>query len=98
MPHIVSAVIEVAEGWDLATVIPALADLATATEAEPGCLMFGVRQFATTPTRFALWEIWTDEQALKDHFTYAHTRHVIDQGMTRVVTVDVLKDLTPSEE
>lgn len=60
--------------------------------------MVGERQVANTTTRFAPWQIRADEQALKDHVTNAHPRHVIDQGMRRVVTVDVLNDLTPSEE
>lgn len=93
MTHTLTAVIEVTEGWDVPQVRAALADLVRATREEPGCILFDIRQSRDAPHRFTLWEVWTSEEALKDHFTYAHTKAVIEPGMTHVVSLDVQTDI-----
>ena len=35
--------------------------------AEPGCLTFDVAQADDEPTRFFIWEIYTDDEAVKFH-------------------------------
>lgn len=95
MTHTLTAVIEVAEGWEVDAVKAALTQLVQDTRPEPGCIRFEIRQSVEHPHRFTLWEIWTSEQALQDHYAYAHTRKVLDAGMTRIVSIDAQTELVP---
>lgn len=98
MTHIITAKIEITEGQDLSHVQDALAELERATATEPGCLSFRILQSEKTPGQFVLWEVWTDRAALDAHFTYPHTKRVIDAGITRVLSVESYAELSPVAE
>ncbi|HEY0628109.1 MAG TPA: putative quinol monooxygenase [Sphingomicrobium sp.] len=50
----------------------ALADLARATNAEPGCRRYVAARDLADPDRFHLSELWDDIAALADHFATPH--------------------------
>ncbi|MTH97951.1 antibiotic biosynthesis monooxygenase [Roseibium sp. RKSG952] len=69
-----------------------LQDLAQiTTQSEPGCLLFEVREDLEDPNRFVLWEEWTGEAALANHFTLPHTIRYKAQNLTRVARVERLQ-------
>ncbi|WP_240722213.1 putative quinol monooxygenase [Poseidonocella sp. HB161398] len=86
----ISAGIEATGVLPLAETEALLAGLVRATATEPGCIAFEIRQSLEDPRKFTLWERWTSEAALKAHYDYPHTRHVLETGATRVVYIEKL--------
>ncbi|MFF4117685.1 putative quinol monooxygenase [Streptomyces sp. NPDC001714] len=59
----------------------ALAQLAPATRAEPGCRSYVVHRDPQQPTVFRFFEIYDDEDALKAHTEYPHfTKYAVGQA------------------
>jgi quinol monooxygenase YgiN len=57
----------------------ALAELVELTLAEPGCLAYRFYIAADRPASVAIIEEWTDEAALREHYTTAHFQAVATQ-------------------
>ena len=62
-----------------------LTELSHKTLQEPGCSIFVVHHDRATPTRFVLWERFTCEEALKEHFAASHTKDYVALDLTEVV-------------
>lgn len=56
----------------------ALSELTDGARGEPGCLSFRVL-FGDDPAEFVLLASWTDEGALRTHYTTAHYRRYREQ-------------------
>lgn len=54
---------------------------ATQSENESGCLTFNVHQALEDPTRFALYEIYTDHDAFEAHRETLHFQTNIEQTL-----------------
>lgn len=88
--YFISAGIELVAGADLKQAEDGLRQLVEATQQEPGCLLFEIRQNLKDPTKFTLWERWTSKQALADHFEAAHTKAYLARNLTQVRYIEEL--------
>lgn len=88
--YFISAGIELQDGADLKQAEEGLQELVLLTRQEPGCRMFEIRQNLQDPTRFTLWESWTDKAALAAHFEMAHTKAYLARNLTRVRYIEEL--------
>jgi quinol monooxygenase YgiN len=89
-PYFISAGIELQEGANLQQAEKGLQELVLLTRQEPGCRMFEIRQDLQDPTRFTLWECWTDKAALAAHFDMPHTRAYLARNLTQVRYIEEL--------
>ncbi|MES0882913.1 putative quinol monooxygenase [Roseibium sp. SCP14] len=96
--HYISACIELQDGADLQKAEKGLRLLAEQTQGEPGCLLFEIRQNLKEPSKFTLWECWTDRQALSDHFEMEHTKTYLAQNLTRVNYIEELGEIGMSAD
>lgn len=63
-------------------VVEALADLASASRAEPGCRAYFVCRSLDDPRVFELFEVYDDEDAYRAHAESEHfRRHAIERGI-----------------
>lgn len=91
----ISAGIELQEGAHLDKTLEALRILEEKTATEPGCFKFEVLHDIEHPTKFVLWECWTDEAALAEHYAAPHTVHYLSFGYTKV---NYISRLTPNSQ
>ena len=89
-PLWISAGIELTDPQKLDQAIIELDRLRHHTVNEPGCLYFEVLRDQEHPTRFTLWECWTDPGALDSHFNTAHTLAYLKLDLTKVNYVERL--------
>ncbi len=54
--------------------LPAMADVITASLAEPGCRDYAYAEDTTEPGLFRVYEEWESREALQAHFAMAHMR------------------------
>ncbi|MCK7612768.1 putative quinol monooxygenase [Roseibium sediminicola] len=91
--YFISAGIELQEGADLGTAEAGLKKLVEATQNEPGCHFFEIRQNLQDRTRFTLWECWTDKAALAAHFEMPHTKAFLARNLTQVRYIEELGEI-----
>jgi len=87
----ISAGIEVLEGKDIQQARDALSNLAIATRQEPGNIKFKVLQQLDKPEKFTLWECWSDDNALQQHFAETHTKDYLAQAWTKLIYIERLQ-------
>ncbi|MCY9427722.1 antibiotic biosynthesis monooxygenase, partial [Bacillus spizizenii] len=51
---------------------------------EEGCITFHAYPLEPSERKIMLWEIWENEEAVKDHFKKKHTIDVQKQELTEV--------------
>jgi len=68
---IVTGTVEVEE-TSIEGIIPVAAKMAEASRAEDGCHGYAFYQDIEKPTRFRVYEQWTDQAALDFHFSTPH--------------------------
>ena len=66
-----------------------LANANASVHNEPGCLQFDVTQSTEDPTRFALYEVYTDAAAFEAHGQQPHTKAFFEKAK------DMLAGRTP---
>jgi len=93
----ISAGIEVLDGKDIQQARDALNNLTAATRQEPGNIKFKVLQQLDNPGRFTLWECWTDDNALQQHFAAAHTKDYLAQAWTKLIYIERLQVTEPKD-
>jgi quinol monooxygenase YgiN len=72
MPAIGTTAIITAKPEAVAAVESALAELAEATQAEPGCIMWSLNRGLQEPNVFITVEKWESPEALEQHLGSAH--------------------------
>ena len=91
--YFISASIEMTEGSKLEQVETELQKLVAQTRKEPGCILFEIRQNLKEPTKFTLWECWTNPGALAAHFEADHTNAYLAQNLTEVSYIEALGEI-----
>lgn len=95
--YFISAGIELQKGADLMKAEAGLQRLAKQTRDEPECHLFEIRQDLKDPTRFTLWECWTDRAALAAHYEMPHTKAYLAQDLTNVCYIEELGEIGTRE-
>ncbi len=67
-----------------------LSKLRQATQQEIGCLQFEVKPHNDNPNKFTLWEKWTNQEALNQHFREPHTKNYLSLELTQVEYIEKL--------
>jgi quinol monooxygenase YgiN len=91
--YFISAGIEMTAGSKLEQVETELQKLVAQTREEPGCILFEIRQNLKEPTKFTLWECWTNPDALAAHFEAHHTKAYLAQNLTEVSHIEALGEI-----
>ena len=71
-----------------------LAELASKTVKEPGCIRFEISHSTDQPEVFYLVESWVDQAALDTHLAADYTRAYLDTGMTELAQHHVVAPVT----
>lgn len=87
----VSATIELSPNVSLEKAKAELSALIIETVKEEGCIKFDIHPHLENDKRFILWEIWTSEKALQDHYDAVHTQKYFKQDLTQIVEVQKLQ-------
>ena len=80
MPEIGTVAVITAKPEAADQVGAALAELAAATHAEPGCILYSLQRGLQETNVFVTVEKWTSEQALEQHLQSAHVQAVLAQA------------------
>ena len=88
----VSAGLTVPDNKNPKTASEELAKLRLATIEEAGCYQFEVKPHNDNPRKFTLWEKWTSQGALTQHFQEPHTLQYLSLELTQVDYIEKLGD------
>ncbi|GAA0772806.1 antibiotic biosynthesis monooxygenase [Roseibium denhamense] len=91
--YFISAGIELEDGAELEHAEAGLRQLAEQTQAEPGCILFEIRQSLDQPEKFTLWECWESPEALAAHFEADHTKAFLALGLTKINYIEKLGEI-----
>ncbi|PHM36749.1 hypothetical protein Xmau_04112 [Xenorhabdus mauleonii] len=85
--YFVTAEIKAKEKADLDVIVKELKKLQQKTLLEPGCEIFFIQQSRENPRSFIMWEKFIDNDSLKQHFEYEHTKYYMSLELTDIVQV-----------
>lgn len=89
----ISAGLVTTKGHSCEDVKKAICLLHSQTIQEPGCIRFEVLQHQSEPSKFTLWEEWTNEAALQAHYEAPHTQAYFAQSLTEVLYIEKLEQI-----
>lgn len=90
----ISAGLKVTGSQSIEDVRKEIKTLQQETVKEEGCIFFQVLQNKEDPTLFTLWEEWSNEAALQEHFNQPHTKAYLSRSLTEVTYIEKLTKLT----
>ncbi len=67
-----------------------LSKLRQATRQEIGCLQFEIKPHNDNPNKFTLWEKWSNQEALDQHFCEPHTKAYLALELTQLEYLEKL--------